>query len=246
MTRLQALKDAIAAHAIAETAFLDHTREMPEGIPESPERVAAHARLQARVREAETVVTLAREALAGSDCPRPFVLKEGPCWYSTVDAIGIENALAIAREGVDPFDYDTPADTLYIDVHVECALTGESGMDTVTFAPEVPSCEEGKEHDWRSPFEVVGGLRESPGVVVHGGGVIVREVCAHCACYRVTETWAERPDTGEQGLTEVDYEDPDDSSLEWLAERSSPASAAWSAACWLELEGLRAREGLGN
>ncbi len=157
----------------------------------------------------------------------------------------IADALAIAREGVDPFDYDTPADTLYIDVHVACALTGESGMDTVTFAPEVPPCEEGKEHDWRSPFEVVGGRRESPGVFVHGGGVIVREVCAHCACYRVTDTWAERLDTGEQGLTEVAYEDPDDSSLEWLAERSSPASAAWSAGCWLELEGLTARGRLG-
>lgn len=219
MTQLQALKDAIAAHAIAEAAFLDHDPEMPEGVPESPEWDAEDDRLQVAVREAEGVVTRAREALAGSDCPRPFALCEGGCWYSTVDATGIENALAIAREGVDPSNYDTTADTLYIDVHVECALTGESGMDTVAVAPEVPPCEDGQEHDWRSPIEVVGGCRESPGVFGHGGGVIIREVCANCARYRIMDTWAQRMDTGEQGLTEVTYEAPDASSLEWLAGR---------------------------
>jgi len=88
---------------------------------------------------------------------------------------------------------------------------------TITIEPEEPSCRAGHDHEWCSPYEVLGGLRENPGCWGHGGGVIVREVCRHCGVYRVTDTWAQDPDTGEQGLTGVSYEEADDDSLRWVA-----------------------------
>lgn len=88
----------------------------------------------------------------------------------------------------------------------------------VTLNPEEPECTS-TEHDWQSPHSVLGGLRENPGVWGHGGGVFYREVCAHCGRYRVTDTWAQDPDTGEQGLTSVAYEDADADSIEWIENR---------------------------
>lgn len=81
-------------------------------------------------------------------------------------------------------------------------------------APE-PPCVEGHEHDWQSPVSVVGGIKENPGVWGHGGGVIIREACSHCGYFRVTDTWAQDPETGEEGLREVSYEEPDEASLAW-------------------------------
>ena len=53
----------------------------------------------------------------------------------------------------------------------------------------------------------------------HGGGVIIREVCAHCGAYQVTDTWAERSDTGEQGLRSVKYLEAGKASLGWIESR---------------------------
>lgn len=39
----------------------------------------------------------------------------------------------------------------------------------------------------------------------HGGGVIAHETCATCGLVRVTDTWAQRRDTGEQGFRAVTY-----------------------------------------
>ena len=78
---------------------------------------------------------------------------------------------------------------------------------TVRIDPAEPRCVDREtSHDWQSPHEIVGGLRENPGVWGHGGGVISREVCVRCGCERTTDTWAQRRDTGEQGLTSVSYE----------------------------------------
>ena len=76
---------------------------------------------------------------------------------------------------------------------------------TVTIEPDEPDCTEG-EHDWQSPIEIVGGIKENPGCWGHGGGVIIEEVCLHCGCGRTTDTWAQNPETGEQGLDSVEYE----------------------------------------
>lgn len=69
---------------------------------------------------------------------------------------------------------------------------------------EEPTCPDHDEHDWQSPHEIVGGIKENPGVWGHDGGVIINECCMHCGCKRVTDTAAQRHD-GER-ITEVTYE----------------------------------------
>jgi hypothetical protein len=144
-----------------------------------------------------------------------------------------ETAQAAAQAFVDGGDWCAGARTTWVSVSAWQAIASvdDSGKRVmgryaetrhlIAVAPYVPACAEGHEHDWRSDHEVVGGLKENPGVLGHGGGVIVREHCAHCGAYRVTDTWAQCPETGEQGLTATAYEAADDVSLQALvAERS--------------------------
>lgn len=151
-------------------------------------------------------------------------LAEAGHWYTTVTAPSREEALKQARDSVDRGNYsDCEGTTLYIDVRVRNVITGENDSDTVTLQPEEPNCEDGQEHDWRSPYSVLGGLKENPGVWGHGGGVIIKTVCANCGRYRITDTWAQRPDTGEQGLDSTSYEDADEVSLAWIERRKESA-----------------------
>lgn len=82
--------------------------------------------------------------------------------------------------------------------------------------PVEPECEDAQTHDWCSPIEVVGGIEENPGVWANGGGVIIKEVCRHCGCYRETDTWAQDMTDGTQGHTAVTYRDSDDESLAYI------------------------------
>ena len=79
---------------------------------------------------------------------------------------------------------------------------------SVTVHPAEPSCSD-DEHHWTAPHHIVGGITENPGVWGHGGGVTIHEICEHCGTHRHTDTWAQRRDTGEQGLTSVTYAQPD-------------------------------------
>lgn len=123
-----------------------------------------------------------------------------------------------AAEAVDEFfdgclwDRDQP--TFWYDVRSWREAITEAGeivrIDEATHTrqidPPEPPCVDGQGHDWRSPHEIVGGIRENPGVWGHGGGVIMHECCVRCGCRRTTDTWAQRQDTGEQGLESVEYE----------------------------------------
>jgi hypothetical protein len=77
---------------------------------------------------------------------------------------------------------------------------------TVTIEPEEPDCTHEDGHDWQSPHRILGGLKENPGVRGNGGGVIVNECCMRCGCRRTTNTWDQNRETGEQGLTSIEYE----------------------------------------
>lgn len=159
------------------------------------------------VSEAEDRLREAQLALCGTDCPRVWELREGGYEYAEFTACSAEEALEEARGNVDRSNYNEDAGTLYIQVSVTCPETSESDSDTVTCEPDEPDCAPGYEHNWQSPIELVGGIKENPGCWGHGGGVIYHEVCAHCGCKRTTDTWAQNPDTGEQGLREVSYEE---------------------------------------
>jgi hypothetical protein len=134
-------------------------------------------------------------------------LYEGGHHYDTISAETAQDALDVARDNVDSSNYCEITETIWIDVRVCCKETGEDASDSVALDPPVPKCARGaREHDWQSPHRIVGGLVENPGVWGHGGGVVIREVCMQCGCGRVTDTWAQKPATGEQGLESVSYE----------------------------------------
>lgn len=80
----------------------------------------------------------------------------------------------------------------------------DSSTHRVAVDPKEPPCSN-LLHNWQAEYAVVGGVKENPGVWGHGGGVRINEVCASCGLLRVTDTWAQNPDTGEQGLQSVEY-----------------------------------------
>src|SRR5690606_32574639 len=93
-------------------------------------------------------------------------------------------------------------------------LTLDRERHTIELPPDEPECSEGRAHEWHER-----------GVRGHGGGVIITEVCAHCGRYRIIDTWAQRRDTGEQGLRAVEYREPDEISREWAEARRLEAVA---------------------
>lgn len=153
-----------------------------------------------------------------------------PMWEAHCDGgdeqeIEAATASEAAREYVDGGDWGELTSTTWIDVYCSpLDADGEPDEDerervTITLEPTEPDCIRGHEHDWQSPISVVGGIESNPGVQGHGGGVTILEVCRHCGRYRETDTWAQRRDTGEQGLRSVEYRDADGDSEEWIRER---------------------------
>ena len=88
--------------------------------------------------------------------------------------------------------------------------TGEKSDEVHTVEPVEPECiDGGTEHRWDSPFAIVGGIKDNPGVHGKGGGVLIHKVCRRCGSHRHTDTWATDPETGEQGLESVSYAEAD-------------------------------------
>lgn len=197
-------------------ALLDRlTDEMCED--DEPATVADIARGCRAMNRLSAQITALRAALADSDEPRPWAVSEDEAHdYTIIMAGSRADALSEALDNVDRDSYGEAEGTIWIDVRVRCDDTGEEDSDTVTLYEDAPDCVDGHEHDWQSPFEVLGGDRANPGVWGHGGGVIIREVCQRCGAYAETDTWAQRRDTGEQGLTSVRYEPADEASLAWV------------------------------
>jgi len=139
-----------------------------------------------------------------------------------ISAASIQEAAEIYA---DPSLFEVGYETIFVDVYVTpideagAHLEGERDMITVVLDPDGPDCEAGHEHDWQNPHEVLGGLTENPGACGKGAGLVIEEVCAHCGAYRTVDTWAQRSDTGEQGLESVAYRQADEISLDWVERR---------------------------
>lgn len=148
-----------------------------------------------------------------------------------VEYDGVESARAAAERYVDDGAYaadgedDTPRATTWVTVHcVPIDDDGEILEDEddpwikIQVDPIPPKClrltasdqrtgDDGRdEHDWA----------DYQGPVGHGGGVIYTEVCRHCGVYRETDSWAQDPSDGEQGLDSVEYRPADEESLAWI------------------------------
>lgn len=157
------------------------------------------------------------EALCERLGVRPYTLAECGQSYDTTWAVDLAAALTTAEDNFDASNYNEWAnETQWIRVEARDMLTGDHTGTTMTIEPDQPKCSHDDGHDWHSPYSVLGGLKENPGVWGHGGGVIIRAVCRHCGVYRITDTWAQNPETGEQGLTSTSYQDADDASRAWI------------------------------
>jgi len=66
----------------------------------------------------------------------------------------------------------------------------------VAIEPEEPECAEGQEHDWQDH----GHDR------CHGAGIVGSVRCRYCGAVCTTDTYAQDPEDGEQGLTSVRYD----------------------------------------
>ena len=78
-------------------------------------------------------------------------------------------------------------------------------MKTYAIPAVEPSCEWGDAHVFAAPHRLLGGLKENPGVIGHGGGVKITTVCLRCGWEKTLDTWATNPATGEQGLEQTTY-----------------------------------------
>ena len=160
-----------------------------------------------------------------------FRLREGEGGEEIVYCVDYAGACEEARDWARGGNYGEVESTIWTEVYIDAAVIldededededdeeeedeeGEEdapswvhvGTVTVSIDPEEPSCSEAR-HTWRSPYSILGGLKENPGVMGCGGGVIIEEVCMGCGCSRVVNTWAQNPENGEQGLTSTRYE----------------------------------------
>ena len=126
-----------------------------------------------------------------------------------IDAETLEDAIEQARRWAAEGDWDTTNGTIWVNAYlIEIDADGDEDTHCIkaTIDPEEPECLDGQEHDWQAPHEIVGGIKENPGVWGHGGGVTIQEVCLHCGCGRLKDTWAQDPETGEQGLDSIQYQ----------------------------------------
>lgn len=108
-----------------------------------------------------------------------------------------EMAGAWAREG----DYHGDGfgrGTVWVDVRIEWTDSdGESRVDmarSIAIDPPAPRCARSNEHTWRAV-----------GVWPSGARTRGTDVCAKCGVAKHWDSFAQRPDTGEQGLSSVRY-----------------------------------------
>ena len=150
------------------------------------------------------------------DEPRTYTIRDdGGSWTITSTPA---NFRADAKQSVlegDWFGNGEPR-TIFWDGRVVCEADGTDEALEVTIDPPEPKCRKGHEHDWQAPHEIVGGLKENPGVLGSGGGIKSHEVCAHCGWQRHGDTWA-HDNRGREGLHAVSYEPADEDTLAWVA-----------------------------
>lgn len=147
----------------------------------------------------------------------PKVLQFPVTWeldsdYAMIAEVPDEDLSAIVAEyeALGGFEVSTSTDAdgrQFVRVVPDCECI------TITVDPPAPECND-HEHDWQSPHELLGGIEDNPGVWANGGGVLIKEVCAHCGRYKITDTWANHGSL--QGFTSVCYEDADEDSLDWV------------------------------
>ena len=157
-----------------------------------------------------------------------YEIREDSGASEIVEAESLEAALEQAREWAADGDYDERVSVrVYVDEIDEDgnAIPGEHASDSVDAGPEpcpeVTECgEEDEDHDWESPLELVGGLRENPGVFSIGGTAFRYEtVCRNCGMYKTVTDAGMQRNPGQLDR-EIEYTPANERSLAWVAERA--------------------------
>jgi hypothetical protein len=120
----------------------------------------------------------------------------------------------------DGYLYCTPADFGEIDEDATSAADSHDCSGTLP-AKDAPECVDGDcdGHDWQSPYSVLGGCKENPGVWGSGHGqVMSKSVCACCGLYRTVDYGATNSSNGTK-TTRTTYEQADDDSIAWIMRR---------------------------
>jgi len=202
-TTLDTLRSVLAAaeaHAVLANESYEAVDSIEEGDPNA--HVVDWSIEADRLRDAAKEAL--GEALIDDDAPRMWTaIQDGVT--ERLGEMTIAEACEAAGNWIRGAYYGEVESTIWVRAYVECEETGERELVKARIDPDMPACSE-SEHDWQAPYEILGGLRENPGVWGKGGGIIVREVCMHCGCEQTTDSWAQDRETGEQGLTSISYE----------------------------------------
>jgi hypothetical protein len=168
---------------------------------------------------ADKAVVAARNILMHSDEEIEWDVSEEGNDYRTVWASSSAEALEIATADYDASCYGDVEETFRITIRVTNDLIDETDTDTITIDPTEPDCADEREHDWRSPYSVVGGVKENPGVWGSDhGSVRCTSVCSHCGTYRTVDYGGTDRSNGTQ-ITTASYALADVESLAWVAEQ---------------------------
>ena len=148
------------------------------------------------------------DADSGEDAAREYVA-DG-CW-------GSSNETGLVKVYAWRVGYTIDEEGFPVEIRID------RNPHMIEIEPEEPDCSNDDGHDWQAPHEIVGGMEENPGVIGHGGGVVIKKVCAHCGAYKIENTRDTDSATGTQ-FHSVEYKDSDDESLEWVASRLMEAA----------------------
>lgn len=75
-------------------------------------------------------------------------------------------------------------------------------------------CFEADAHEWCAPFDLVGGLKENPGVFSLGGTTMVfKKVCLHCGCYKTETKYGVQRNPGQSDKIEYTRSDAESHSF---------------------------------
>lgn len=123
--------------------------------------------------------------------------------HQTIHAPSLKSARRQAHEwqADGSYHFEVGDGTIWVDTMI---TAGGENIERVTTAidPPAPRCTAAR-HRWIEDEHAP--VTSSP----QGGGVLLRDHCAICGVRRRTDTYAQRPDTGERGLTSVAYFAPE-------------------------------------
>ncbi len=154
--------------------------------------------------------------------------------YRVSDGVAVEyyeaeSMDAAAKIWIDTGDWHEASATYWVEFMVTEIVLDEDGDEIkdapscpycIAVDPTAPECVDGEAHEWCSPHELLGGLRDDPGVRGNDGGLIAKEVCRHCGCYRVSDTWATIPQSGATACS-TEYLPADEESLAWVSKQAA-------------------------